>query len=350
MISGFVDIHMHGCAGFDAGTCPISGLRQMAATLATHGEAGFLPTIPAASFAQTRKALGNIAKAMDEQQAWIQTLGEQGTQDVREALILGAHLEGPFMLPTYKGALDETAFVAATPENWAALTGEYSHIVRRVTVDPLAPGVLDFIPFLTAQGISVTVGHTAATCAQVQEAFAKGATSVTHIYNAMPALHHREPGPVGAALADDDTYAELILDFLHVQPEAAKLVMKAKGTDKVAVITDSCEAAGMPDGPYTLCGRGIQVVNGEARCPDGRLASSTVFMDQEWANILALGFTEADARQMLHAVPILAGGIPEYFTRILNRMYAKTDDQGRICGLIYVPSSSLTDGAQASII
>lgn len=337
MISGFVDIHMHGCAGFDAGTCTILELRQMAATLATHGEAGFLPTIPAASFAQTRKALSNIAAAMQEQQAWISQLPAEGTCTVPEAVILGAHLEGPFMLPAYKGALDETAFVAATKQNWEALTGEFAGVVRRVTVDPLAPGAYDLIAYLTQQGISVTVGHTAASCKEVQRAFSYGATSVTHIYNAMPSLHHREPGPVGAALADDNTYAELILDFLHVQPEAAKLVIKAKGSDKVAIITDSCEAAGMPDGPYTLCGRGIQVVNGEARCPDGRLASSTVFMDKERKNILQLGFTEEDAHRMLHTVPLQAARIPEAFCRIVDCMYAQTDASGEICGLVYRP-------------
>lgn len=337
MISAFVDIHMHGCAGFDAGTCTISELHQMAAALAAHGEAAFLPTIPAASFEQTRLALSRIAAAMKEQRAWIAELPQTGPCKVSEAIILGAHLEGPFMRPKYKGALDENAFVPATKENWEALTGEYAGIVRRVTIDPLAENAYEMIRYLSDQRISVTVGHTAASCEEVQKAFTYGATSVTHIYNAMPSLHHRDPGPVGAALSDEDTYAELILDFLHVHPMAARLVMKAKGTDKVAVITDSCEAAGMPDGPYTLCGREIQVVNGEARCPDGRLASSTVFMDRERLHIRKLGFSEKDVRRMLHAVPLQAARISADDCAIVDAMYAETDAEGVVCGLYYQP-------------
>lgn len=335
MIRGFVDIHMHGCAGFDAGTCATIGFHEMARKLASHGTAAFLPTIPAASFAQTRSALSRICTAMDEQRPMLEKARNGELSELPEAVILGAHLEGPFLCPAYKGALDEDSFVAATRENWEALTGAYASIVRRITIDPLADHAPELISYLAEQGISVSVGHTAASCPVVQDAFERGATSVTHIFNAMPSLHHREPGPIGAALASDTVYAELILDFLHVKPEAAKLVMKAKGTDLVAVITDSCEAAGMPDGAYTLCGRAIRVINGEARMPDGRLASSTVFMDREYAHILQLGFTERDAAKMLHEVPLRAARIPEETKALIDCLYAKQNADGAICGIVY---------------
>lgn len=288
-IKGFVDIHIHGCAGYDIATCGADGLREMSKVLAKHGVVAFLPTIPASSAEQTLSALKAMHEVMND-------------EEITGARIVGVHLEGPFMKEAYKGALDYTSFIPATIDNWKSITGEYESIVKRITVDPLQDGVMDMIPYFVKNNISVTVGHTAADAETVFKAFEQGATGVTHIYNAMPSLHHRNPGPVGAALASD-CVCELILDFLHVAPIAAKVVLKAKGVDKVAIITDSCEAAGMPDGDYELGGRIVYVRNGEARLPAGNLASSTVFMDQELKNIIKLGYTLEDAEKMLSITP-----------------------------------------------
>jgi len=351
-VPGFVDIHMHGCAGVDVGTASPEGLHKIARMLCAHGTAAFLPTVPAASPEQTRYALSSIAKVMAEQKPLLDALkGSETASDAQhrygavrdnarletlsEAFILGAHLEGPFMLPAYKGALDADSFLPATAENWQALTGEYEGIVRRITVDPLAPGALELIPYLVSKGISVTVGHTASKAEQVLEAFAKGADSVTHIFNAMPPMHHRDPGPAGAALSDADSYAELICDFLHVNKLVVKTVIRAKGTEHVAVITDSCEAAGMPDGPYKLCGRDISVVNGEARTPEGKLASSTVFMDKERLNLLSIGFSDEDIARLLHSTPLQAMHATEAEKAVIDRISASIDSTGRAVGLIY---------------
>jgi len=289
-IPGFVDIHMHGCLGVDVGTCTVQSLLNMCAGMISHGVTSFLPTLPAMKPDDSIRALGVIKEAMEIQNQQV---------NIKAAKILGAHMEGPFMKPEYKGALDEKTFLDATKENFKKITGDYQSIVRRITLDPLAKGALNLIPYLTSLGISVSLGHTAADSQTIKNAFLQGATSVTHIFNAMPPLHHRNPGPVGASLADDESYAEMILDFLHVSPIACKTVIKAKGENNVVIITDSCEAAGMPDGNYVLNGNPVVVINGEARIPAGNLASSTVFMDKELKNIMTLGVSLFQASKML---------------------------------------------------
>lgn len=289
-LKGFVDIHIHGAVGQDVVTSGPNGLRKMAESLARHGVVGFLPTIPASSIEETILSLKSMKEVMKD-------------KSLNGAKIIGAHLEGPFMKEAYKGALDYTKFAPASVEYWEKLVGDYEDVVRRVTVDPLQDGVLDFIPYLVSKNISVTIGHTAADAETVNKAIDLGAGSVTHIFNAMPPMHHRNPGPVGAALSNRKCKCELILDFLHVSPIAAKVVIEAKGSENVAIVTDSCEAAGMPDGDYELGGRLVLVRNGEARLPEGNLASSTVFMDQELRNVVTLGYTVEDAEAMLSKTP-----------------------------------------------
>ena len=352
-VPGFIDIHMHGCAGVDVGTASPEGLHKIARMLAKHGTAAFLPTIPATSFEQCRYALGSIARVMADQKPLLDALkgsdpagNEPDVSDDRrdgtclkplpEAFILGAHLEGPFILPEYKGAMDVDSFIPASLENWEKLTGKYAYTVRRMTVDPLDPGVMDIIPYLVSKGVSVTVGHTASKSEDVLAAFSSGADSVTHIFNAMPSMHHRDPGPVGASLSDENSFAEVICDFLHVNKLAVKAVIRAKGADRVAVITDSCEAAGMPDGPYTLCGKPISVINGEARTPTGKLASSTVFMDRERLNLKSLGFSDEDIVKLLHETPLNAMHATDAEKRAIGRIYASIDGSGYACGLFYV--------------
>ncbi|MBQ2306823.1 MAG: N-acetylglucosamine-6-phosphate deacetylase [Clostridia bacterium] len=339
-VPAFVDIHMHGAAGHDVGTTDREGLHAICAMLAAHGTAGFLPTLPAVSFENCRRALNVISEVMEEQSCFVRNMVKTAEPGVPyklpEALILGAHLEGPFMLSTCKGALDESVFVDATVENWEKLTGDLAGIVKRVTIDPLRPGAMELIPYLAAHGVSVTCGHTAADADTVNKAFRAGATSVTHIFNAMPSLHHRAPGPVGAALADDDTYAELISDFLHVNSLVCKMVIKCKTPDHVAVITDSCEAAGMPDGRYQLSGREIMVVNGEARLEDGRLASSTVFMDRERLNLLSLGFGERDIAKLTHHTPLSAIGAKAGVKHMFSSLFAGIGPDGYAEGTYYI--------------
>ena len=297
-IPGFIDCHMHGALGIDVATASTRELVKLARLLRAKGEAAFLPTIPAASPAQNLSALKNISEAMKET-----------VEDDSAALIAGCHMEGPFLCPAYKGALDEKVFCDASPYKWMELTGPYESIVKRITVDPLRPGVIEMIPYFTEKGIQVSLGHSASDCDTANRAYGAGATSATHLFSAMSPLKHREPGMVGAALSNDEVTCELICDFLHVAPEAVRLSVKAKTPSRIAVITDSCQAAGMPDGEYVLGGRLIHVVKGEARMPEGQLASSTVFMKKELVNLVSLGFSLDDCAKMLSENPARLSGI-----------------------------------------
>ncbi len=322
---GFIDCHMHGALGIDVSTCTSDELVELSKGLYKHGVAAFMPTIPAAKPEQNKNTLKQIKKAME--------LTKDGNN---MAVIIGCHMEGPFMCPKYKGALDEEAFVDATVENWTKLTGEYADVVKRITADPLCPGLIDMIPYFKEHNIQVSLGHTNATSDVIYEAFNKGATSVTHLYNAMSPLHHREPGTVGAALSSDDTYCEIITDFLHVHPKAVKLAIKAKTPGKIAVITDSCQAAGMPDGEYVLGGRLMYVINGEARMPEGQLASSTVFMDKELKNLLSLGFSLDECALMLSKNPAYLSGVDYLGTLEIGKMavISVVDEEGNLINVV----------------
>ena len=337
LVPSFIDIHMHGCGGHDAGSAEYDGITEMCRLLARHGTGGFLPTLPAVSPDVSLRALSLFDRKMKEQAALIDKMADAKNTcfSIDETLVLGVHLEGPFMLPAYKGALDQSVFMDATVENWKRLTGEFEHVVRRITIDPLCPGAMDLIPYLANKGISVSCGHTAADSDTISEAFRRGATSVTHIFNAMPSIHHRAPGPAAAAMADDNAFAELISDFLHVNKVVCKMVIKSKSPDKVAVITDSCEAAGMPDGNYKLCGRDIKVINGEARLEDGRLASSTVFMDKERLNLLSLGFGERDISKLTHYTPLSCISLSHELEAVINKIYAVIEAEGNASGLYF---------------
>ena len=324
-LPGFIDCHMHGALGVDAATDGADALTELARGLYQRGVAAFLPTVPAAHPDQNRKALAEIEKAMKLTQHMPKT-----------ARILGCHMEGPFICKTLKGALDETAFCDASVENWERLTGEYAHVVRRITVDPLRPGVIDMIPYFTRQHIQISLGHTAADSDTAERALQAGATSVTHLYNAMTGLHHRKPGTVGAALVSDTCYCEIIADFLHVHPKAVKLAVKAKTPGKIAVITDSCQAAGMPDGPYVLGGRPVLVKNGEARMPEGQLAGSTVFMEKAFENLLSLGFTVDECARMLSENPAHLCEENHFGALSVGKRFVAvlTDAHGRISSVI----------------
>ncbi len=289
VVPGYIDAHIHGAGGFGVCDGP-DALRGMSRALAAHGVTGFLPTLAAEDLETTRRTLEDIASLMAE--------GTPG------AAVLGAHMEGPFMGPSMPGALNTANFLPPTVENWRKLTDGVEHVVRRVTLDPAVDGALEMVEYLTARGIGVSLGHSNVDADRALCAFHKGAITATHLYNAMPAMHHRSPGLVGAALSDPDVTVELIADLIHVNPVALRVAIATKGPERVLFISDAMEAAGMPDGDYNLGGLLVQVVDGVARVPAGNLAGSTLFLDQAVRNAVErLGVTPADAAIMAAVTP-----------------------------------------------
>ena len=290
LLPGFVDVHIHGFMGHDAMQGE-GAVRAMARELYGAGVAAFLPTTMSADAAATLQAIRAVRAAMDAPEG-------------RSARVLGAHMEAPFLSPAKCGA--QRAECLRDPD-WAAflaLTGGDVSAVRMITLAPELEGAEDFIRQAVQAGVTVSLGHSAATAEQAHRAADLGASHVTHTFNAQPPLHHRAPGLTGAALTDDRLYAEFIADGVHLHGDIVKLLCRCKGADRAVAITDAMEAAGMPDGEYQLGGQPVLVKEGQARLHDGTLAGSVLTMKQAlWNLIHRFGVRPEDAVRMCTSTP-----------------------------------------------
>lgn len=272
ILPGFVDTHIHAYAGHDVMQGE-AAIRAMAKALYQQGVAAFLPTTMSASIADTRRVLADIRRVME-------------TPDPHSARVLGAHMEAPFLSPSKAGAQRAEFFLSSSWDAFLQLTDGDISAVRVITLAPELPGAEAFIRQATAHGIAVSIGHTAATCEQVHLATQWGASRVTHTYNAQTPFSHRAPGVPGAALTDPRLYAEFICDGVHVHDDAIAMLLACKGSHHAVAITDSMEAAGMPDGEYTLGGQAVTVRGPEARLHDGTLAGSVLTMSTAFQRLI----------------------------------------------------------------
>jgi N-acetylglucosamine-6-phosphate deacetylase len=275
ILPGFIDLHVHGGAGRDmmeGGDAP----HAIARIHARHGTTSLLATTMTAPPSDIVTALRAIGAAMAAPQPG-------------GARILGVHLEGPYINPGKLGAQPPFAREATLAEVQAL--EEYAPM-RLITVAPEMPGHLDLVRALADAGLRVQIGHTTGSYEDGVAALAHGAAGFTHLFNAMPGLHHREPGMVGAALAHAQ-YAEIIPDLLHVHPGAIKVALRA--IPHLYCVTDSTAASGMPDGEYMLGRQVVHKCMGGVRLADGTLAGSTLTMDQALRNLVAIGLDLADA-------------------------------------------------------
>jgi N-acetylglucosamine-6-phosphate deacetylase len=241
----------------------VEGLRRMARFHAAHGTTALLATTWSASPLELERALAAVARA-------------RGPVD-GGATILGAHLEGPWINPRRAGAQDVAAI--RPPDVTEACRLLDSGVVRLVALAPEMGGSAAVIAECRRRGVAVAAGHTEASYAEMRAAVEAGVTQVTHTYNAMAGLGHREPGTVGAALALRELRCELIADGVHVHPAAIDLLARAKGPAGVVLISDATRAAGLPEGPVDLGGREGHHCDGAVRLPDGRLAGSALTLD-----------------------------------------------------------------------
>ncbi len=298
LLPGFVDVHIHAFKGHDT----MSGeeaVRSMSRDLAVQGVAAFLPTTMSASEEDTRQAIAGIRAVMDRPEAG-------------GARVLGAHMEAPFLQPGKCGAQVSSWFQLPDMAALERLTGGDLAAVKLITMAPGLPGGLAFIENATAAGLVVSIGHTGASGEVVHEAAGCGAAHVTHTFNAQTPLHHREPGVPGAALTDDRLYCEIICDGIHLHPDILSLVWRAKGAKKALAVTDAMEAAGMPDGQYSLGGQPVYVERGQARLEDGTLAGSVLTMPQALMNLIRLAkIPPADAVRMCTLTPAESIGCPD---------------------------------------
>ena len=289
LLPGFVDVHIHAYMGCDTMQGE-SAVRTMSRGLYKAGVAAFLPTTMSATPEETRRAVDGVRTAMTQPEA-------------RSARILGAHMEAPFLNPKKCGAQRAECLLNPDWQAFLDMTGDPS-VVKMITIAPELPGADDFIRRAVEAGITVSLGHSAATAEETHHAAGLGASHVTHTFNAQPPLHHREPGLTGAALTDDRLYAEYIADGIHLHGDVVRLLCRAKGAERAVAITDAMEAAGMPDGEYSLGGQPVTVKDGQARLHDGTLAGSVLTMKQAMYNLIhRFGIAPADAVRMCTATP-----------------------------------------------
>jgi N-acetylglucosamine-6-phosphate deacetylase len=297
---GFVDLQVNGGFGFEVGGDP-DALRGLAARLPETGVTSFLPTLVSRSAEEYREAFAAFEAARRQG-------GFPGA-----ARVLGLHLEGPLLALGRAGAHWPAAIEGAS----AAMVDELADPtrVRLVTLAPERQDALALIKRLTARGVVVSLGHTDASFETFTAGVDAGATLATHIFNAMPPFHHRAPGALGAALTDDRVVASLIADGLHTHPAALRLAVRAKGIDRIALVTDAIAGAGLPPGRSRLAGQQVTVDETSARLDDGTLAGSTVTLGRAVRNMIAFtGLPPAAAVRMATRTPALALGSKEVGT------------------------------------
>lgn len=271
LLPGFVDVHIHAFRGCDTMRGE-TDIRKMSRELARTGTGAFCPTTMSASETDTAEVLAAVRSVMER---------PEGTG----ARVLGAHMEAPFLNEQKAGAQLKQFF--RNPD-WGTLIhmAKDSSVVRLITLAPERDGSESFIRRAVSAGIRVSIGHTCATAAQVHEAGDWGADHVTHTFNAQTPIHHREPGVPGAAMTDDRFFCEMICDGKHLHDDIVRLIIRCKGPERSVAITDAMEAAGMPDGEYSLGGQPVFVKDGAARLEDGTLAGSILTMQQALYNLI----------------------------------------------------------------
>jgi N-acetylglucosamine-6-phosphate deacetylase len=298
-IPGFVDVHIHGAGGRDIMEATPDAMAVVTKMLARHGTTSIVATTVTASPEEICRSCEGIA-------GYIATQHE--SQDPR-AEVLGIHLEGPFLNKVRRGVHPEEwlrlpsselleKFIAATSGNALMLT--------------IAPELLGAIPCIDAAreaGLVVGMGHTDATYEQARMAMAHGAHHAVHMYNAMRPFSHRDSGVIGAVLTSQDVTAELIADGVHVEEAAMQLLLRAKSTECVILISDGLSATGMPDGKYMLGNFEVTVSGGVCRNSEGKLAGSTLTLDKALRNVVGMGKTFAEATRMLTLNPAALLGV-----------------------------------------
>ena len=268
---GYIDLHTHGYGGCDFGTATVDEILETAGSLPATGVTAFLPTIASAPARETIIQVERLAHA-----AQIQTAG---------TVIAGIRLEGPYLSLGKRGAQPRNALRLPSLHEFDELIDLSHGLIKMIDVAPELPGALELMAYAERHNVIACTGHTEASTEATLHAIKAGARHCTHLFNGMPALHHREPGPAGVYLAEDETTVEIIADGIHLHPETLKLVAKVKGPDHCILITDAILAAGLADGEYEFLGRHVTVNNGAVRLPDGTLAGSTLSLDRAVANM-----------------------------------------------------------------
>nr|WP_317363691.1 N-acetylglucosamine-6-phosphate deacetylase [uncultured Blautia sp.] len=262
VVPGFIDVHTHGGQGVDVNAATKEDFQKIGHFFAEQGTTTWLCSILTDTKEQTEKVIGEMLKHQEDHENC--------------ADLLGIHLEGPFLSVEFKGAMPESLLRDADIELLKEYQEKAKGKIRYITVSPEVEGIPAAIPQIRDMGITVAIGHSGADYETSMECIKNGAAACTHTCNAMKLFHQHFPAIMGAVLESDEVYCEAICDGRHLHPGSVRMILKAKGYDKVVAVTDSIMASGLPDGEYKLGVNDVIVKDGDAKLPNGVRAGSTL--------------------------------------------------------------------------
>jgi N-acetylglucosamine-6-phosphate deacetylase len=294
LIPGMIDVHIHGANGFDMMDGSEASIQEVSRACAATGCTSFLAT--------------SVSSTMDELLAMIRSVKRVVGLEVG-AKIAGLHLEGPYLNPKRKGMQNEKYLRHPHLGEMKEIFEEADGLIKMVTIAPELPGGMELLSYLKEMGVIIAVAHSDATYEEAKLAFDAGASHVTHCFNGMRPIHHRDPGLVAAAFEAEHVSIQAIVDGIHLHPAIIRMMYRLKGPDNMVLITDALQAMGLGDGSYLFGGHQVTVTKGVARLDDGTLASSVVTMNEALRLTTETGISLMDAIQMASTTPARILGI-----------------------------------------
>lgn len=308
VIPGLVDVHIHGAMGADFSDGDADGLRTMAQFLLKEGVTAFTPATMTLPYAVLEKAfLTGIA------------LAEEDPKDC--ARIMGAHMEGPYFSEKKKGAQNAAYLKAPDLEGFKALQAGCNHFIKIVDIAPELPGAVEFVEGAKSL-CTVSIAHTDSDYDHAKAAIDAGVTHLTHLFNAMPGIHHRNPGVIPAAAENENILAELICDGIHIHPATVRLAFKLFGPERIILISDGLRCSGMPNGEYEFGGQMICLNNGVAKLADGTIAGAVTSLFDDMLRAISFGIDETDAIRAATINPARSIGAEQVIGSIEPGKYA----------------------------
>lgn len=286
VVPGFIDTHIHGCAGADTCDGTHEAISTMAAKVVEKGVTSFCPTTMTVSMPQIEATFAAVKDCMENPPVG--------------ASVCGVNMEGPYISPNKVGAQNPKFVRKPDIQEFKKLYDNFGGIVKLIDIAPEVEGAGNFIE-KASKFCRVSFAHSEADYEQVKKSFDQGITHVTHLFNAMNGMNHRAPGAVGAVFDDDRVKAELICDGFHIHPAVLRTAFRLLGEDRTVVISDSLRASGLADGDYDLGGQVVHVVGGRAKLADGTIAGSTTNLYDEVKNLIRFG---VPLRQVIKSVTI----------------------------------------------
>ncbi|MED1862071.1 N-acetylglucosamine-6-phosphate deacetylase [Fictibacillus nanhaiensis] len=273
ILPGMIDIHIHGAAGADFMDGTQEALEIVAKHLPAEGTTSFLATTMTEDTPVIHKALNAAANFIKQSQC-------------STAEMIGIHLEGPFISHKRAGAQPKSFILKPDVHHFKEFQKSASDLIKLVTLAPEMDGGLELTKYLSSQNVIASIGHSDSSFLEVKKGIESGVSHVTHLFNGMRGMHHRDPGVAGAALLQDELKVEMIVDGVHASPEMIRLAYQSTGSERTILITDSMRAKGLGEGTYTLGGQLVTVKADEARLIDGTLAGSILPMNVAVKNMM----------------------------------------------------------------